>query len=54
MFGLLLCSGMMKGSCEGEGQEEESGGADKGGYVGDIGKLGEGGSELLLACVFGI
>lgn len=38
MFGLLLCPTMLKGSVEGKGQEEdESGGAEQGAYVGDIG-----------------
>lgn len=29
-------------------EEQVSGGADEGGYVGEIGMLGEGGRELLL------
>lgn len=38
----------MKGSGEGDGEkEEESGGAEEGGYMGDIRMLGEGGREWL-------
>lgn len=54
IFGLLPASTMVKGSGEGKGQEEESGGAEQGGYVGDIGKMGEGGRELLLRRGFDI
>lgn len=51
MLGLLPCSCM---NVTGEGTEDESGGAGQQGYVGDVGKLGEGGSELLLMYGLGI
>lgn len=53
MFG--LCGSAVVYVCgAGDGEEGRGGGAEDGGYVGDIKKLGEGGRELLLPFEFGI
>ncbi len=55
ILGLLGCSEEMKGSGEADVEkEEESGGTEEGGYMGDIRMLGEAGREWLLTCKFGI
>lgn len=50
----LCCSEVGYVCSDGVGEEGTSGGAEEWGYVGDTGKLGEGGRELLLPFKFGI
>lgn len=52
IFCLVAWSITLKRSGEQDGKEVDRGGAEQGGYVGDSGKLGEGGRELLVMCVF--